>query len=166
MQLKILSWNVRGLNDKSKRLHVRNLLKLWGANVICLQETKLDLVTRNLMRSLWGSHHVDWLYCGSDGASGGILVMWDTRVAEKIEDAVGNFLVSCKFRSILNQQKWLFTGVYGPQTNRDRLLMWEELAGLYSWWGSYLYRHARVLRFYCCTWVDRPSVRRWLFHLV
>ena len=132
MQLKIFSWNVRGLNDKDKHLRVRHLLNLWGADVICLQETKLELITRSLVRSLWGSHHVDWLYCGSNGALGGILVMWDTRVVEKLEDVVGNFSVSCKFQCVLTRHEWVFTGVYGPQTNRDRLLMWEELAGLYS----------------------------------
>jgi exonuclease III len=70
------------------------------------------------------------------GPQGGILVMWDTKVVEKLEDAVGNFSVSCKFQCVLTRQEWVFIGVYGPQTNRDKLLMWEELAGLYSWWGS------------------------------
>ena len=105
MQLKIFSWNVRGLNDKDKHLRVRHLLNLWGADVICLQETKLELITRSLVRSLWGSHHVDWLYCGSNGALGGILVMWDTRVVEKLEDVVGNFSVSCKFQCVLTRHE-------------------------------------------------------------
>jgi hypothetical protein len=34
---------------------------------------------------------------GSNGDSGGILLMWDTRVVEKIDDAVGNFFVSINF---------------------------------------------------------------------
>jgi hypothetical protein len=29
---------------------------------------------------------------------------------------------------------WMFTGVYGPNVNRDRRLMWDELAGIRSWW--------------------------------
>ena len=41
MNLKILSWNVRGLNDGRKRLIVKNLLRDWKCDVICLQETKL-----------------------------------------------------------------------------------------------------------------------------
>ena len=49
----------KGLSDRDKRLQVRHLLNLWGADVICLQETKLELITRSLVRSLWGSHHVD-----------------------------------------------------------------------------------------------------------
>jgi endonuclease/exonuclease/phosphatase family metal-dependent hydrolase len=78
MNAKILSWNVKGLNERDKRLQVRNLLKFWGADVVCLQETKLYLITRAIVRSLWGIHHIDWLYLGSIGASGGILIMWDT----------------------------------------------------------------------------------------
>ena len=124
------------MNDKDKRLRVQNLLKLWGADIICFQETKLDLVTKGMVRSLWGLQYLDWLYCGLNGASGGILLMWDTRVVEKIEDAMGNFSVSCKFKSVLTQHEWVFSRVYGPQTDRERMWMWGELAGLYSWWGS------------------------------
>jgi hypothetical protein len=134
MQLKIITWNVRGLNDLNKHFQVRHLLKLWKADIVCLQETKLELVTKGLVRNIWGIHHVDWLYLGSMGASGGILLMWDSRVVEKIDDAVGNFSVSCKFRSVVNQTEWAFSGVYGPQTDRERLIMWYELAGISSWW--------------------------------
>ena len=134
MQLKIITWNVRGLNDLNKRFQVRHLLKLWKADIVCLQETKLELVIKGLVRNIWGIHHVDWLYLGSMRASGGILLMWDSRVVEKIDDAVGNFSVSCKFRSVVNQTEWAFSSVYGPQTERERLIMWYELAGISSWW--------------------------------
>ena len=134
MQLKIITWNVRGLNDLNKRLRVRHLLRNWKADIICLQEKKLDLITKGLVRNIWGIQHVDWLYLGSMGASSGILLMWDTRMVEKIEDAVGVISVSCKFRSVINHQEWAFSIVYGPQTDRERLVMWDELAGISSWW--------------------------------
>jgi hypothetical protein len=97
-----------------------------------LQETKLDLITKGLV-NIWGILHVDWLYLGSMGALGGILLMWDTRVVEKIEEAVGSFSVSCKFRSVINHQEWAFSGVYGPQTDSERLIILDELAGISSW---------------------------------
>ena len=59
MNLKILSLNVRGLNDRDKRHQVRYLIKLWGPDVICLQETKMDIITRGIVCSLWGIHHLD-----------------------------------------------------------------------------------------------------------
>ena len=91
MNLKILSWNVRGLNEEGKRLKIHNLLRTWRADIVCLQETKLEWVTRGLVRSIWSCPYIDRLYLGSKGASGGILLMWDRRVVEKIEEAVGIF---------------------------------------------------------------------------
>ena len=52
MNLRIISWNVRGLNDNEKRLRVRNIIKTWKANIVCLQETKLELITRRVIHSL------------------------------------------------------------------------------------------------------------------
>ena len=46
ISLKILSWNVRGLNDCRKRSIVKNLLREWKCDVICLQETKLTSMDR------------------------------------------------------------------------------------------------------------------------
>ena len=110
MNVKILSWNVRELNDRDKRLQVRSLIKQWGADIICLQETKLEQVTRRIVRSLWDIHHVDWMFLGFVGASGGILLMWDRRVVEKIDEVVGDFLVSCRFRGVIDQFDWAFLG--------------------------------------------------------
>ena len=134
MNLKLISWNVRGLNEVDKRLQIRNLLLSWKADIVCLQETKLEWITRGIVRSIWSCPYVDWLYLGSDGASGGILLIWNSRVVEKVEEAVGHFSVSCKFKNVGDQFEWAFTGVYGPNLNNRRRLMWEELTGLISWW--------------------------------
>ena len=100
MKLKLISWNVRGLNEVDKRIQIRNLLRSWKADIVCLQETKLEWISRGTVRSIWSCPYVDWLYLGSDGASGGILLMWDSRVVEKVEEAVGifQFLASLKCR--------------------------------------------------------------------
>ena len=42
MNLKILSWNVRGLNNFHERDFMKNMLKEWQGDVVCLQEIKLD----------------------------------------------------------------------------------------------------------------------------
>ena len=133
MTLKILSWDVRGLNDVDKRIRIKGMLKEWKTDIICLQETKMELITRQTVRSLWSCHHVDWIYLGSVGASGDILVMWDSRVVERVEEVVGYYSVSYKFRNVDNQVLWTFSSVYGPNLDRDRSLLWEELSGVISW---------------------------------
>ena len=40
MNLKIISWNVRGLNDCEKRLRIRNMIRGWGVDIICLLRNK------------------------------------------------------------------------------------------------------------------------------
>jgi exonuclease III len=74
---KIISWNVRGMNELEKRTKMRGLLREWKADIVCLQETKMEVIRREVVYSVWGCVYVDWVYLGSRGASGGILVIWD-----------------------------------------------------------------------------------------
>ena len=111
---------MRGLNEQD--------------NIVCLQETKMELINKCVICSLWGGQHVDWLYLGSVGASGGVLLMWDNRVVNKVEEVVGHFSVSCKFKNVVDHFVWAFTGVYGPNSNKDKSFFWEELSGVCSWW--------------------------------
>jgi hypothetical protein len=123
---------VRGLNDGSKRLTMRNLIRQWKADLVCLQETKLQSMSRSVIRSLWGGHHVDWLFVGSNGASRGILLLWDKRCLEKLDEALGLFSASCKFCCVVSGYEWAFTGVYGPHDAPTRRVFWEEMAGVDS----------------------------------
>uniref|UniRef100_A0A2N9EUU7 Reverse transcriptase domain-containing protein n=1 Tax=Fagus sylvatica TaxID=28930 RepID=A0A2N9EUU7_FAGSY len=123
-----------GLNDRVKRSRICNLLHLWKADVVCFQETKLMAVSQGLIRSLWRCRYVDWLSLDSVGASGGIILMWDKRVVDRVDVAIGHFSVSCRFREVATGFEWAFSGVYGPNRAVERSLMWEELAGIASWW--------------------------------
>ena len=89
----MMSWNVRGLNDSRKRLVVRNLLLEWNFGVVCLQETKLAGMDRQLICSLWSCPYVDWVALDADQTAGGVLMMWDRRALEKLEVMVCQFFV-------------------------------------------------------------------------
>jgi exonuclease III len=52
MKPKIVVWNVRGLNAMDQRLRIRGLLKNWKAEIVCLSETKLENIYRDVVRSL------------------------------------------------------------------------------------------------------------------
>ena len=60
MNLHIISWNVRGLNDWEKRRRVHNSLRMWKGDVVCLQETKMESISTGVVRSIWGSPFVGW----------------------------------------------------------------------------------------------------------
>jgi hypothetical protein len=46
----------------------------------------MEVINIGVVQSVWGCVYVDWIYLGARGASGGILLMWDRRVVEKIEE--------------------------------------------------------------------------------
>uniref|UniRef100_A0A2N9GTW6 Reverse transcriptase domain-containing protein n=1 Tax=Fagus sylvatica TaxID=28930 RepID=A0A2N9GTW6_FAGSY len=98
------------------------------------EETKLTAVSQTLVRSLWRCRYVDWLSLDSVGASGGIILMWDRRIVQRIEEATGTYSISCRFREVASGFEWAFSGVYGPKRTVERSLMWEELASVTAWW--------------------------------
>lgn len=89
MKPKILSWNVRRLNEVNKRSTFDNLLREWKLDIVCFQETKLKLL-QSLVQSIWSYFYVDWIYLAFDGASGGVLLMWYRRVEEKLKVLYGS----------------------------------------------------------------------------
>jgi hypothetical protein len=101
-----------------------------------LVEPLAMVIDSRMVRSIWGSPYVNWASLGSNGASGGILVMWDKRVVERVEEAVGTLSISLKFKNVTDQFDWMFTGVYGPNIDTERAVLWEELSGIHSWWNA------------------------------
>jgi endonuclease/exonuclease/phosphatase family metal-dependent hydrolase len=45
IKLKILSWNVRGINELDKRLRIKGLIREWKVDLVCLMETKMEVFT-------------------------------------------------------------------------------------------------------------------------
>lgn len=113
MKPKIVSWNVRGLNEADKYFQIKNLLHEWKRCIVCFQKTKLKYIPRNIVRSLWSCTYVGWAYLVSNGVSGGVLEMWYRRVMEKIEKFIGDYIMACSFKNVDANFLWAFAGVYG-----------------------------------------------------
>ena len=118
-----------------KRSQIKNALKLWMGEVICLQETKLENISRSVVRNLRSNRFADWKYLESEGAFGGVLIMWDKHVVEVQDCVKGQFSILYRFKNVQEQFEWAFLGVYGPNVDANRFILWEELAGIRSWWG-------------------------------
>ena len=134
IKIKMILWNVKGLNDPRKRLVVKNLLRKWKCDVVCLQEMKIASMNRQLVCSLWSYLYVDWAVLEADWTAGGILIIWDKRVLEKVEVMVGTFSVSVKWQGVGDGFIWACSGVYGSNENIVRGHMWDELVGIQQYW--------------------------------
>ena len=130
MNLKLLSWNVRGANNPNKRNIIRNFIRTQRVDLVCLQETKIQELSSAVARSLGAGRLAEWRAVEAEGTAGGILVFWDTRKLELVETEIGHFSVTCKFKNVEDGFLWAFIGVYGPVKRSKRELFWEELGAL------------------------------------
>ena len=94
----------------------------------------MDSFNLRLVKSLWGHQHVDWVALDATNTAGGIVLMWDTRVVERVDAVVGQFLVSCCWHGLVDDFNWVCSGVYGPHTEEDRQLCWAELSSIRQRW--------------------------------
>jgi exonuclease III len=104
-------------------------------DIICFQETKLEAMSHSLVHSLWGHHHVDCCCMDSKGASCGVLIMWYKRVVEKDRRVCGGVHPGCYLMKSCRSIHLAFAGVYGPNSDRDRRHLWDELVGMLNWWN-------------------------------
>jgi exonuclease III len=55
----LLNWNVRGLNNSARRKVVSDLVRDTQATIVALQETKLELITRDIVAETLGWRFAD-----------------------------------------------------------------------------------------------------------
>ena len=94
MTIKILSWNIPGANDCSKRKVIKALLRSQRLDLFCLQETKIHSMSEGIVRSLGSGQFLDWEALEASGSTGGMLVVWEKRSLELLGKEVGLFSVS------------------------------------------------------------------------
>ena len=70
----VLCWNVRGLNNMSKRNAVRKFISEAKVNLVCLQETKLDVIDVFMVMQCIGPSFDGFAYLPATDTRGGILV--------------------------------------------------------------------------------------------
>ena len=98
MRIKILSWNIRGVNDSDKRKVIKNLIRTNRVDLVCLQETKVQVMNIEMVRSLGVGRFLNWIALNAKGSARGILLFWDKRRINMVDYMVGSFSVSCLFK--------------------------------------------------------------------
>lgn len=69
----MITWNVRGLGSWLKISKVRKLVRIYKAEMVFLQETKLGECIDRTIGRLWQKDGIDWGFSPSDGRSGGLI---------------------------------------------------------------------------------------------
>ena len=71
MKLKIICWNVKGVNNLDKRKVIKTFLRAQRADLLCMQETKIQQMNCALARSIGVSRFFYWRALSAEGVAGG-----------------------------------------------------------------------------------------------
>lgn len=112
-KIKVLSWNVRGLNEREKRLAVRQTVLLEKPDIVCFQETKLSNINNTIISQTCGKRFKDLACLEADGTRGGIMVAWNSKY-KLIQSSKGVYTATVTLEH--NGDQFQITSVYGPTT--------------------------------------------------
>jgi len=125
--MKLVSWNVRGLGGIEKRREVRRMVEEKSPFILCLQETKLSVCDDILCNSLWGMSSHAFSYQSSVGASGGLLIVWDTKEVEVWASGSQEHALFIQGRFTTTNEEFYLFNIYAPCEPRAKQALWGSL---------------------------------------
>jgi exonuclease III len=121
-----LFWNMHGLNGATRQAVVRNLVSSTRSDIVCLQETKIEELSRIVVLQILGPQFSNYVCLPSVGASGGILVAWKDGLGPISNFRIDGHSISVQFCPS-DSPSWWLTCVYGPQGNEAKIQFLQEL---------------------------------------
>lgn len=109
----MLVWNIRGMNKKSHRDALRNLIGDIRSKIVSVQETKINQLMNCVLLSALGLELDQHVALPAQGTRGRVLIAWRGSACHAITTRLDTYSVSVLFQSPTGHQWWL-TGVYGP----------------------------------------------------
>jgi exonuclease III len=129
--MKIISWNIRGLNGRSKQKMLRDMIIEEAPDIVMLQETKCTTEDINrLLPYLWKQGEV--VSIDAMGTAGGLALLWNTNSTLMDTFYTTRWSITAAYRLIGSDKPGHLTTVYGPATPRDKQTFLESLNYLSS----------------------------------
>ncbi len=136
MVVKVFSWNVRGLNNPTKRNAVRHVVFSLRGAVVCLQKTKVQSVSCWFLRSVCGSYLDKCQFVKANGTSGGLISCWSSKLYDCTDVIVRNFSITVHLAHRASGVSFFVTNVYGPASREGKDAFCSELALLKHFVGD------------------------------
>jgi len=118
---KILSWNVRGINSQEKWDAIPDKIVESACNIVCLQETKRENFDSAYLRKFCPRQLDCFALSPSAGASGGLLVIWNSNLYSGDIIQRNSYAVTVKLTSLVDNSCFHLSNIYGPAHSSSKL---------------------------------------------
>lgn len=124
--MKVLNWNIRGMNSCRKRKALNDIITSHQIDIIAIQETKKSDFSSRILSSISSKLDI-WHFLPSQGSSGGILFGGDSNKVRIVSISLHTFCMDVHVENKLDSVIWQLTIVYGPVKRKLKSLFWAEL---------------------------------------
>lgn len=143
--MNIVSYNVRGLGRGVKWAAIRRSRKMEAADMICIQETKKEIIDNAMCQAVWGDVEVSWEMQPATNIAGGIMCMWCEKSFRLHRKVSGNGFILLVGEWISESQQVHIVTIYSPCDIHNKRLLWDNVkqlkeatpGGLWSIFGDF-----------------------------
>src|SRR5699024_5496043 len=97
--MKLISWNVRGLNSPTKHRMLKNMIQQERPTLFFLQETKSNSnVLEKILNKVWTGCRSDSV--DASGASGGLAILWNPQILSLQDFHASHFFIQTTFHLV------------------------------------------------------------------
>lgn len=128
--MKIGSYNIRGLGGRAKKKEVQQIVKNQKLDLLCLQETKMENVSRCDGGALWDGDYFDWVWQQSQGAAGSLFIMWRTTIFTLQQSFQGDGFIGVRGLWGINRIEITLVNVYAPCDSGRKAQLWHNIRDL------------------------------------
>ena len=123
--MKIISWNIRGLNNPHKHDILKNMIRDNRPDIFVIQETKMLKDKVECLPIFKGGRIIG---NDSEGASGGMAIFWINRWIQGELISQNKNMMNVRFFNSKDDFSWVLTNVYAPNSKWGRKALWEEIS--------------------------------------
>ncbi|KAL8554365.1 hypothetical protein ACS0TY_002515 [Phlomoides rotata] len=95
--------------------------------MVCLQETKREVVNQEFCESLWPDKDFAWVYSRSNRASGGLITIWRNSVFAMDNQWGVSGALAIKGTWQGNIRNFILINIYAPSGSKDQQRLWEDI---------------------------------------
>jgi len=125
--MKVVSFNMRELGGGEKRVETSRFVNEKHPFVLCIQETKWNVVNDLMNKSIWGDVLCGYSYQPSIGAFTGLVTVWDRfRIDVWSTMSFGDVFI-IKGKVIMTEEEFIIFNLYAPCDLVAERELWERL---------------------------------------